>query len=92
MLYRTAQEGLSNVLYHADASRLDVSLHVHPNHVQTCIRDDGVGFDPAQAQSNGHYGLVGIQERVHLVGGHISIESAPGEGTTIEATIPRHRR
>ena len=57
------------------------------------INDDGVGFDPAAATkllSEGHFGLAGMRERVEMVGGHLSIDSAPGQGTTVDVEMASH--
>lgn len=89
MLYRLAQETVSNVVYHANASHLTMSLQINLDIVQLVISDDGVGFDPEAMHKQGHYGLTGMQERVHLVQGQFSIESVFDKGTTITAIIPR---
>jgi signal transduction histidine kinase len=61
--------------------------------VRLRINDDGVGFDPVAAKgllSEGHFGLAGMRERVEMVGGHLSIDSAPGEGTTVDVEMANH--
>lgn len=58
------------------------------------INDDGVGFDPVAAArllSEGHFGLAGMRERVEMVGGHLSIDSAPGSGTTVDVAMANQR-
>jgi two-component system NarL family sensor kinase len=86
-LYRIAQEALTNVIRHAQADCLSVQLVITPSQVQLVIEDDGQGFDSAQIPK-GHYGLIGINERAHLLGGQLKLESCPGEGTRIEIVVP----
>jgi PAS domain S-box-containing protein len=89
-LYRVVQEALANVLKHAGAGRVNVALVLAPGHVSAVVEDDGVGFDPDAAPdpAGGHrLGLLGMRERVALVGGSLSVESAPGRGTTIIARV-----
>ncbi len=89
-LYRLAQEALTNVIKHARARRVEMSLVRHDSSVELIVSDDGVGFDPSNA-GNG-FGLVGMRERVTLAGGRLEIDSKPGEGTTLKANLPaRHR-
>lgn len=84
-LYRVAQEGLTNVRRHACASRVDVLLdYSRPDVVTLRIADNGVGSDSAE---NG-FGLLGMRERLTLVGGHLTIETAPRDGFTLTATVP----
>ena len=86
VLYRVTQETLNNVGKHSGASRVTVSLEAENGSVHLRINDDGVGFDPAAAAkllSEGHFGLAGMRERVEMVGGHLTIESAPGKGTSV---------
>ena len=86
-LYRVTQEGLSNVAHHAEAKQVTVRLAWEDNLLALTVQDDGQGFAaPAALHSlaaQGHYGLVGIQERVDLIGGRLTIESAPGQGATV---------
>lgn len=85
-LYRLVQEALNNVAKHAEASRAEALVECSDDTVEVTIRDDGCGFDPATA--NGGFGLTGMQERVMLAGGELQIETAPGRGTVVSATIP----
>ena len=91
-IYRVVQEALTNVIKHAAASRVSVIVNASGESVSAIVEDDGKGFDAeatAQAaKSHRKLGLVGIRERVWLVGGAASIESAPGRGTTVYARIP----
>ena len=70
---------------------MTVSLAAENGSVRLRINDDGAGFDPAAAAkllSEGHFGLVGMRERVEMVGGHLAIDSAPGKGTTVAVDMP----
>src|SRR3954454_9969777 len=85
VLYRVAQESLSNVVQHSQASAVRVELSSIGRTVLR-IRDDGRGFLPEQ-RSGGRLGVSGMRERALLVGGRLNVFSAPGEGTTIELTM-----
>lgn len=89
-LLRTTQEALANAGRHAGASRIVVSLSFLGDTVTLDVDDDGVGFDPriGAVREGGGYGLLGMRERVTAVGGTLTIESAPGEGTTVAVTVP----
>jgi signal transduction histidine kinase len=84
-LYRLVQEALTNIVKHADASRVDVTVNVHHGRVNLRVADDGSGFDTGQV-SNG-FGLTGMRERVLLAGGELELISSPG-GTTVAAALP----
>ena len=86
-LYRIAQEALTNVNRHAQASRATMQLVTAPAEVKLIIEDDGRGFDPAQIPDN-RYGLMGLNERVKLLNGQLHLESSPGAGTRLEIVIP----
>jgi signal transduction histidine kinase len=91
VLFRIAQEALTNVARHAHASRVEVSIEKLPDSVCMKIRDDGKSFDVERAlHSNGskRLGLLGMRERLEMVGGSFGVASAPGIGTTIQAQIP----
>jgi signal transduction histidine kinase len=87
-LFRIAQEGLNNVVRHAQAQRVEVTLQQDERHVTLRIADDGRGFDPEAPRSGTHLGLWSMRERVEQLGGQFEIESAPGRGTTVRALIP----
>lgn len=87
-LYRIIQEALTNVARHAQANSVSVLVERRPKDVVAVIEDDGVGFDAALMRSEGHLGLAGIRERAELLGGSLTIESAPGNGTTLYIQIP----
>ena len=91
VLYRVAHEALNNVASHADASRAEVSIEKLPESVSMKIKDNGKAFDVESAMHANHgkrLGLLGMRERLEMVGGNLSIESAPGKGTTVWARIP----
>lgn len=89
-LYRTVQEGLTNVTKHAQASQATIHVQRHPEGIVCSIRDDGRGFEPSHrpALNSQGLGLIGIRERVATLGGTLSIVSSPGMGTTLEIAIP----
>jgi PAS domain S-box-containing protein len=94
VLYRVVHAALTNVAQHAEASQVKVSIHKLMDDIQMSIPDNGKAFDPQQvlrAKTNKHLGLLGMRERVEMVGGVLSIESAPGRGTTIRVRIPLQR-
>jgi len=88
-VYRLIQESLTNVIKHADAAQVRLALAEAAGNIDLQVVDDGVGF--AQDQINAGFGLVGMQDRVALVGGKVSIDSSPGSGTTVRAQIPARR-
>jgi signal transduction histidine kinase len=92
-LYRVAQEALTNIARHADASDVEVTVAYQPDRVTIEVADDGKGFDPAVMTagddlSGRGLGLLGMRERVELAEGQITIESAPGQGTRVKVTVP----
>jgi signal transduction histidine kinase len=89
-LYRVAQEAIVNVLKHAHARRLSIVVERGAEAVTLIIEDDGKGFDSEAIPHPpiGHAGLSGMRERLHLIGGSLTIESSPGQGTTVLARVP----
>jgi signal transduction histidine kinase len=87
-LFRVAQGALRNVARHARARGVEVLLRGMDGGVQLAVRDDGIGFDPTGEKDGPTLGLASMDERVHLAGGELDIESAPGHGTTIVAWVP----
>lgn len=84
----TLAEGLANIAQHAYASRVTVSI-IQSNRALTLqIRDNGCGFDTRKAIPPGHYGLLGMRERIQLIGGQFSLKSTPGQGTCIQVQLP----
>lgn len=91
VLYRVVQESLTNITRHAQASRVEVSILKEGKAVCMQINDDGIAFDVEQVwqdRKSQHLGLLGMRERVEMVGGKFRIESRPGQGTSIHAQIP----
>lgn len=92
-IYRLVQEGLTNSSRHAAAGHIDITLcretDQHGDQIVLTVNDDGRGADLALAQKG--FGLSGMRERVELLGGSFSTQSAPGRGFTLEATLPSHR-
>jgi signal transduction histidine kinase len=87
-IYRIAQEGLNNVVKHAQSNQVRINLRYDEKTVMLELEDDGVGFDPEAAKRNGGIGLRGMEERVRQMGGELQIESAPGKGTRLQVMIP----
>lgn len=92
MLYRATQEALNNCLRHAQPTLIRVELRRNGGRLRLLIADDGVGFvAPGSADgpnTTGHLGLIGLRTRVQRVGGHLSIDSAPGAGTRLWVDVP----
>src|SRR5262249_49576633 len=90
-LLRVAQEALANVRKHARAHRVRLTLSYLGDATLLDVRDDGDGFDPAAPAGNGSggFGLAGMRERLSAHGGTLTIETAPGQGTTVLAALPR---
>lgn len=82
-LYRIAQEALNNIIKHARAQRVTIDLYLDRQPIVLEISDDGAGFDPQRSDGNGGLGLRGMRERAEQLGSHLSIESAPGNGTRV---------
>lgn len=89
-LYRVVQEGMNNIIKHAGATRADVHLERVNGSLRLRLRDDGTGFEIAATKAGAPLGmgLEDMTERMHLLGGHLRIESAAGRGTLLEATVP----
>jgi signal transduction histidine kinase len=89
-LLRICEEALANVVRHAHPTRVEVVLDFTSKEVQLQIRDNGCGFEPTSCEvsKRGHFGLLGIEERVASLFGMFSVESALGRGTRVMVTIP----
>jgi PAS domain S-box-containing protein len=87
VLFRIALEALNNVNKHAGAQQVTVDLKFEDEDTYLEIRDDGVGFDPVLARGSGGMGLLGMEERMQQIHGSLVVESAPGCGTTVRATV-----
>jgi Signal transduction histidine kinase len=89
VLFRVAQEAVRNATRHASPQNVRITLHRQPGAVSLEVRDDGRGFDlPHTERVRPGMGLVSMRERLELVDGMLSVETAPGDGTAIRATIP----
>ncbi|MEN6578060.1 MAG: ATP-binding protein [Phycisphaerales bacterium] len=91
VLYRVVQEALINVAKHAQASRVNVNIRKQRGVIRMEVQDDGKSFevrDVLSAKRNKGLGLLGMRERVEMVGGRFAVESSPGKGTAIRAEIP----
>jgi PAS domain S-box-containing protein len=90
--FRLAQEALTNVARHAQARHAWVDLHLHTNRIDFSVRDDGIGYDVAAAKARAiggaSLGLLGMQERVTLMGGEFQVISTLGHGTEVTAVFP----
>ncbi|GCF10424.1 GAF domain-containing sensor histidine kinase [Dictyobacter arantiisoli] len=92
-LYRIAQEALSNAYQHAQARQIEIKLEAEEQWINLTVRDDGIGFNVEEAtqqngSASGHFGLTGMGERVHILGGNMCLLSEPGNGTYIQISIP----
>src|SRR6476619_3090336 len=85
-VYRLVQEALNNVSKHSRAHRAELKVREFPGHIQIEVSDDGVGFELNLVREG--FGLVGMRERVMLLGGTLKIDSTPGSGTAVRAEIP----
>jgi signal transduction histidine kinase len=85
-LFRILQEALTNVMRHAQAHTVEVVLVDDGQWLSLLIIDDGIGFDPSVPSAS--FGLVGMRERVLMLGGNLQLDSAPGEGTQLKVAIP----
>jgi signal transduction histidine kinase len=89
-VYRLAQEAMTNALKHSGAESLTAQLSERDGYVTLRIEDAGRGFDPEERADG--FGLLGMRERVELLGGEFSVASTPGDGTTVTARLPARRR
>ena len=87
-VFRIVQESLANVLKHADASQVQVILGKAPDGMRLLVQDNGCGFSTAAPRQPQSLGLMGLHERAQLLGGSVTLESAPGQGTSVEVYIP----
>ncbi len=86
-LYRVVQESLTNIVKHADARNVSVSLARRDSTIAAVVEDDGAGFEPRAARAES-VGLIGMRERLALLDGRLEVESRPGAGTTVVAEVP----
>ena len=86
VIFRFVQEALTNIAKYAQAKNVSVALRRVDEQLTIVITDDGVGFDTRVAQA-GQHGLVGMRYRIDALGGVMAVTSAPGQGTTLSATV-----
>jgi signal transduction histidine kinase/ligand-binding sensor domain-containing protein len=84
------KEAITNALKHAQASQVNIALSFEPQSVRVCVHDNGCGFDPDSPLhlSGGHFGLVGMRERIKKLGGQLTLKSQPGIGTEVVILVP----
>ena len=90
-LYRAIHEALTNIVRHARATQVWITLKVYPDRVVCSIRDNGTGFDPdteTQKSDDTGLGLINLRERIAALQGNLDIESSPGQGSCVRVTIP----
>ena len=88
-VYRLVQETLNNVVKHSAATQVEVTIVEDDTALEVTVRDDGRGFDPEEPADG--FGLVGMRDRVALLGGSLTIDAAPGKGSTVRVVLPTHR-
>jgi signal transduction histidine kinase/ligand-binding sensor domain-containing protein len=91
-IYRIAGEALRNAFRHAHATHVEVDIRYEEKQLQVRVRDDGRGIDPTllEGRKPGHFGLAGIRERAHLIGGRVEVWSQVGIGTELDLKVPAH--
>ena len=88
-LYRIVEEGLTNIKLHSGASTVRVALDFGSNNeMALTVRDDGAGMEPEATRVRG-MGMLGMRERAVLLGGRLSVETSPGQGTIVRAIVPK---
>lgn len=87
-LFRILQESLSNISQHANASRVQIRLEKYHGNVSLTVSDNGVGAGADGRNKHGSFGLVGIEERIKLLGGTFLIDSSPGAGMSVQVSVP----
>jgi signal transduction histidine kinase len=89
-LYRIYQESLTNIAKHSSATEVKAELRFQENNIYLSVSDNGKGFDPGEIKSKKTFGLLGIRERLLLINGEMTLNSAPGKGTRLMVRIPGH--
>ena len=87
-LFRILQESLANVARHAAAGRVGVRLEERGRRLELSVEDDGTGITRSQSESPTSFGIIGMRERVSMLGGTFEIKGSQGNGTTVRVTIP----
>jgi len=90
-IFRVLQEAVSNAVKHARARHVTVALRDGGDEIRLEVVDDGIGFDPDAAMTSPGLGLISMRERLSLVRGDMTVESRPGRGATIRASVPLSR-
>jgi signal transduction histidine kinase len=87
-VYRMVQEALTNVARHAQANAVEVRAHAEGGRLRMSVRDDGRGLRPEDLEARESYGLLGIRERAHTLGGAAKIYTPDGGGTVVDIDVP----
>lgn len=87
-LFRIVQEGLSNIIRHAQAQNVKLELTVDGKEIGFLLSDDGRGFNPSEERDEWPHGIMGMQHRIRGLGGKLSLDTAPGKGTTLRGSVP----
>ena len=90
-LFRVGQESLTNIIRHAKARNVEITLDIVDDVINVVIRDDGAGLNLAGRQFRGSHGINGMRHRIHALGGTFEFASAAGEGTQVRISVPRMR-
>lgn len=88
IIYRVVQESINNVLLHSKSKNVNVKIERHGNQLHVSIADDGIGFDPTKEEKSAGLGIIGMKERMELIGGSLQIESEEGQGSSVIAVYP----
>jgi signal transduction histidine kinase len=86
-LFRILQESLANIERHAKATQVNVTLQVNATRISMAVTDNGIGFEAGGRTKSGSFGLVGIEERIRILGGAFTVTSIPGRGTTVSVSV-----
>jgi two-component system, NarL family, sensor histidine kinase UhpB len=89
-LYRAVQECLTNISRHAQATQVIIKVRTGSSTVNLQVQDNGIGISDQARNKRGSFGLIGMRERIYILGGKVLIESLPDEGTHITIDLPRH--
>ena len=87
LFFRAAQEALRNVVKHAGAQKVEVTVECQNGRARLCVADDGTGFDPEQGPEGAHFGLRLLRDLVREIGGKLDVESSPGRGTSLKLEV-----
>jgi PAS domain S-box-containing protein len=90
-VFRIFQEAITNVIRHANASKVQVRLHMDDTTLELCVHDDGIGITEDSISNSNSFGLIGMRERALFCGGELHIFRNPDKGTTVKVTIPLSR-